>query len=202
MGRGGGGSMRVELIQATPNAGQMVADIASICYGKEQARNPEKLLRHLYENGHQSTLEHVYYTFKLEGISRPCHTQLIRHRLTSPTAESQRYVDQYENAVVIPDTVKAIPEALAIFNNTVLASKNAYRDLRVLGIPKEDARYLLPEGNTTKQYLSLNLRELLHLDKVRDTPHAQWEIRAVVVEMKKLVMEVHPEIAFMFGVMI
>lgn len=52
--------MRVELIQATPNAGQMVADIASICYGKEQARNPEKLLRHLYENGHQTEIAFMF----------------------------------------------------------------------------------------------------------------------------------------------
>ncbi len=98
--------MKVKLIQATPDAGKMIADIASICYGREESKNPERLLRNLFKLGHGSTFEHIYYTFKIEGISRACLGQLTRHRHASFTVESQRYV-KYTDGInyVIPETI-------------------------------------------------------------------------------------------------
>ena len=193
----GGKEMRVSLVQASPNAAKMVADIASIYYGKEEAQNPDKLLKHLFKEKHHSVLEHVYFTFYIEGISRACLAQLTRH--TSPTVESQRYVvDQSDSQVILPDTIRDNPEALRIFNEAVQDARETYQTLRLLNIPKEDARYILPEGTATRKYISMSLRELIHICNLRGTQEAQWEIRDVVDRMRKLVMINNPELKFMF----
>lgn len=190
--------MKVELMQATENPGKFIADIASICYGKEEAANPQRLLETLTKLGHTSTLEHVYYTFKIEGISRACLGQMVRHRHTSPTVESQRYVGQADKRVVVPPTVKGDDAAMYVYEELVAFSKDTYIELRRLGIPKEDARYALPEGIETREYVSMNLRELLHMENLRVSKQAQWEIKNVVKAMVKLVIEKSPELKFMF----
>ena len=190
--------MRVELVQATPNPIEFVARIAGICYHKEDTATPEKRFRHLLEKGHHSVFEHAYYTFRIEGISRVTLAQLTRHRHTSPTVESQRYVDQAENEVIIPETIRNNTKALEIFNTSVAFVKNSYRELRELNIPKEDARYILPEGNETQEYLSLNLRELIHIYNLRTSPQAQWEIKDLAIEMVRQVIKRSPELKFAF----
>ena len=71
--------MFVTLIQATPDPINTIAAIASICYDSDP-KNPLGLVKHLYRNGHHSVFEHIYFTFKIEGISRACSHQLVRHR--------------------------------------------------------------------------------------------------------------------------
>ena len=193
----GGKEMKVSLVQASPNAAKMVADIASIYYGEEEAQNPDKLLKHLFKEKHHSVLEHVYFTFYIEGISRACLAQLTRH--TSSTVESQRYVvDQSDSQVILPDTIRDNPEALRIFNEAVQDARETYQTLRLLNIPEEDARYILPEGTATREYISMTLRELIHICNLRGTQKAQWEIRDVVNRMRNLVMINNPELKFMF----
>ena len=189
--------MKVSLVQVTPNAAKMVADIASICYGKDEAKNPDKLLKHLFKEKHHSVLEHVYFTFYIEGISRACLAQLTRHRHTSPTVESQR-LDQSDSQVILPDTIRYNPVALRIFNEAVQDARESYQTLRRLNIPKEDARYILPEGAATREYISMTLRELIHICNLRGTQEAQWEIRDVVDRMRNLVMINNPELKFVF----
>ena len=190
--------MKVYLVQATPNPAKMVADIASICYGKEEEQNPDKLLKHLFKVKHHSVIEHVYFTFYIEGISRACLAQITRHRHTSPTVESQRYVDQSDSQVILPYTIRDNPEALRIFNKAVQDARATYQTLRLLNIPKEDARYILPEGTATRKYISMSLRELIHICNLRCTQEAQWEIRDVVDRMRNLVIMNTPELKFMF----
>lgn len=85
--------MKVTLIQATPNPIETIAQIASICYDSDP-KNPLGLVKHLYRNGHHSVFEHIYFTFKIEGISRACSHQLVRHRHCSFTQRSQRYCSE------------------------------------------------------------------------------------------------------------
>lgn len=191
--------MQVKLIQATPNPVKTIADIASICYGKEEASNPERLLKHLFKLQHMSTFEHIYYTFKIEGISRACLAQLTRHRHASYTVRSQRYCDESETQVVVPDSVKEDKELLDIYTyQTNGRSKEVYDYLILKGVKKEDARFVLPQALLTDLYMSVNLRELIHINKLRTSKQAQWEIRDLVNEMTMLVVENAPEIAFMF----
>ena len=85
--------MKVTLIQATPNPIETISKIASICYDSDP-KNPLGLVKHLYKNGHHSVFEHIYFTFKIEGISRACSHQLVRHRHCSFTQRSQRYCSE------------------------------------------------------------------------------------------------------------
>ena len=64
-----------------------------------------KLVKHLYDNGHHSVFEHIYFTFKIEGISRACSHQLVRHRMCSFTQRSQRYCKESEFEYVAPKSI-------------------------------------------------------------------------------------------------
>ena len=173
--------MKVTMIQQTPNAVQTIATIASICYDSDP-KDPMKLVKHLYRNGHHSVFEHVYFTFKIEGISRACSHQLVRHRHCSFTQRSQRYCDEDGFEFVTPPTVDG-----KYFEDGVDVVNTVYKVLKCEGAKKEDARYILPNACTTSLYLSCNLRELIHIANERLCSRAQWEIRELVQEMVGLV---------------
>lgn len=190
--------MKVKLIQATENAGKMIADIASICYGKEEAKNPERLLRNLYKLGHGSVFEHAYYTFKIEGISRACLAQLTRHRHASYTVRSQRYSDESYQGVVIPTDIANNFSMQKKYVELLAETQRFYQYLLDNGYKKEDARFVLPQATLTDLYMSCNLRELIHIADLRLSKAAQWEIRELVREMVRLVVKHSPELEFMF----
>ena len=185
--------MEVKLIQQTPNAVETIANIASICYDSNPD-DPLKLVKHLYKNGHHSVFEHIYFTFKIEGISRACSHQLVRHRMCSFTQRSQRYCNETGVNIVVPN---ALADTIYTFDEYVSHNQNVnntYANLVKAGVPKEDARYVLPNACCTDLYLSCNLRELIHICNERLCSRAQWEIRELV---KKMVELVQPELKFM-----
>ena len=178
--------MKVTLIQQTADPLKFIADIASICYGKDEAKDPLKLVRHLYANGHHSVFEHVYFTFKSEGISRACSHQLVRHRMCSYTQRSQRYCDESQSQWVLPPAAQNSP-AQEQFSRYMEQAHQAYQHLIENGLSKEDARYVLPNAAATDIYLSCNLRELIHIAHERLCVRAQWEIREMTSRMVALV---------------
>ncbi len=180
--------MNVTLIQATPNPVETIAQIASICYDSDP-KNPMALVKHLYAGGHHSVFEHIYFTFKIEGISRACSHQLVRHRHCSFTQRSQRYCSEDGFQYVIPKTVDADE-----FMDDMETIKWFYADYQGSNVPNEDARYILPNACATSLYLSCNLRELLHMANERLCTRAQWEIRDLVREMCR---QVDPQLQFM-----
>ena len=184
--------MKVTLIQATPDPIATIANIASICYDSNP-KNPAKLVEHLYKNGHHSVFEHIYFTFKIEGISRACSHQLVRHRHCSFTQRSQRYCSEDGFKVVCPKSVQKVDEKDGYFDLMDNIEEH-YEELQALGIPNEDARYILPNACTTSLYLSCNLRELIHIANERLCTKAQWEIRDLVKQMISLV---DPALKFM-----
>lgn len=186
--------MNVELIQATPNPIATIAMIASICYDSDP-KNPIKLVKHLYRNGHHSVFEHIYFTFKIEGISRACSHQVVRHRHCSFTQRSQRYCSEDGFNFVTPSSVEELePSKINIYKGFMKMAKTCYEDFQERGIPNEDARFLLPNACETALYLSCNLRELIHIANERLCSRAQWEIREMV---KRMVELVDPDLRFM-----
>lgn len=179
--------MKVSLIQSTPNPIETIAQIASICYDSNP-KNPLKLVTHLYKNGHHSVMEHIYFTFKIEGISRACSHQLVRHRHCSFTQRSQRYCSEDGFKVVFPNSIRKADETDR-YCDVMDAIEFHYEKLQALGIPNEDARYVLPNACTTDLYLSCNLRELIHICNERLCTRAQWEIRELVKQMVALCPE-------------
>lgn len=180
--------MQVTLIQATPDPIETIAKIASICYDSDP-KNPEALVKHLYLNGHHSVFEHIYFTFKVEGISRVCSHQLVRHRMCAFTQRSQRYCSEDDTNVVLPPSISLGYEE-EVYASAVQNVRKTYKDLHTVNkVPKEDARYLLPNGTETAMYLSCNLRELIHICNERLCLRAQWEIRMLVSLMVEQVDE-------------
>jgi thymidylate synthase (FAD) len=182
----------VTLIQATPKPIETIAQIASICYDSNP-KNHLGLVKHLYNNGHHSVFEHIFFTFKIEGISRACSHQLVRHRHCSYTQRSQRFCSEDGFAVVLPKSVVGVDEKDGYFDLMDYIEEH-YRELQAQGVPNEDARYILPNACTTELYLSCNLRELIHIANERLCSRAQWEIRDMVMKMVDLVDE---ELRFM-----
>ena len=180
--------MNVTLIQSTPNPVETIAQIASICYDSDP-KNPMGLVKHLYANGHHSVFEHIYFTFKIEGISRACSHQLVRHRHCSFTQRSQRYCSEDGFQYVTPETVPTVD-----MEYCVERIGEWYNHYQLHGVPNEDARYILPNACATSLYLSCNLRELIHMANERLCTRAQWEIRNLVREMCNLV---DPQLQFM-----
>ena len=177
--------MKVTLIQATPQPIETISQIASICYDSDP-KNPLGLVKHLYRNGHHSVFEHIYFTFKIEGISRACSHQLVRHRHCSFTQRSQRYCSEDGFDYVTPDSIKKHAYR-GSYDFEMYETNEFYNSLQHNGIPNEDARYLLPNACATELYLSCNLRELIHMSNERLCKRAQWEIRDLVKQMVSLV---------------
>ena len=184
--------MNVTLVQATPNPVETIAQIASICYDSDP-KNYMGLVKHLYTGGHHSVFEHIYFTFKIEGISRACSHQLVRHRHCSFTQRSQRYCSEDGFETVKPTTMDNLsyPYWYEQFTECI---RTGYSGLQMEGVPNEDARYILPNACATSLYLSCNLRELIHMANERLCSRAQWEIRDLVKAMCKLV---DPQLHFM-----
>ena len=180
--------MQVTLIQQTSNPIATISNIASICYDSNP-KNPLELVKHLYKNGHHSVFEHIYFTFKIEDISRACSHQLVRHRMCSFTQRSQRYCSEDGFGFITPPTID-----FELFYNEMNEIEDWYDYLRSKGVPNEDARYILPNACCTELYLSCNLREHIHIANERLCIKAQWEIRELV---KKMVALVDPNLQFM-----
>ena len=181
--------MKVTLVRQTDNPIETIASIASICYDSDP-KNPLGLVKHLYRNGHHSVFEHIYFTFKIEGISRACSHQLVRHRMCTFTQRSQRYCSEDGFGFVTPPTIHDDPSSEFNYRKVMNRVQDTYTGLTKMGeIPNEDARFLLPNACETSLFLSCNLRELIHIANERLCNRAQWEIRELVTQMRNLVDE-------------
>ncbi|WP_400234387.1 FAD-dependent thymidylate synthase [Methanomethylophilus alvi] len=192
--------MIVRLLAHTPDADRICAAAAHSCYSEDSAADlletvdPAKMLRHVIGMGHHSVIEHAVFTFSVEGVSRALTHQLVRHRIASFSQQSQRYVRLSEPTYVVPETVKRDPEAMKVYEETMDGIWDSYSKLIGIGIPAEDARYVLPNGCTTNITITMNARELLHFFSMRCCNRAQWEIREMADEMLRLCKEVSPVI--------
>ena len=190
--------MIVKLLAHTPDADKICAAAGNSCYSERSSMaiiediDPEKTLSRIVGMGHHSVIEHAVFTFSVEGVSRALTHQLVRHRVASFSQQSQRYVSMDKATYVTPHTVEDNKEALERFDSVMKTIWDAYKDLEALGIPAEDARYLLPNGCTTNITITMNARELLHFFSLRSCNRAQWEIREMSDQMLRICKEVSP----------
>ncbi len=184
--------MEVKLLRHTPEPEKTVAMSARLCYSPIGAAQLEekmtdeqaaKLVRKLVSMGHFSTLEHVTFTFAIEGVSRVLTHQLVRHRIASYSQQSQRYVKEHNFETIMPPTIAARPEAKEKFLKLMQEIQDLYNELTEQGIPAEDARYVLPNAAETKIVCTFNVRSLLNFFSLRCCSRAQWEIRQLAEKM-------------------
>jgi thymidylate synthase (FAD) len=200
--------LKVKLLKYTPDPDRLVAAAARLCYspvGIDQILeqiSPEKvqqLLNLIKESGHESPIEHVSFSFGVEGISRALSHQLVRHRIASFSQQSQRYVKLENFDVVIPPSIQNKPEVANKFAEALDKIGNIYQEMLKAGIPPEDARFILPNACETKIIITMNARSLLHFFEIRTCARAQWEIRRLALEMRKQVKEIAPLIFALSG---
>lgn len=139
-------------------------------------------------------LDHVVYMFEIEDCSRVTTHQLVRHRVASYDQESQRFSSATREGAVVPPSIQSNQEALAVFDEALKGVYQAFEKLAALGIPKEDARYVLPNATKTKLVMTLSARSLMHLVWQRTALQAQWEIRELATKMKELASKATPEL--------
>jgi thymidylate synthase (FAD) len=193
-------NMKVELIAVTKylrgngTPEELLEHAGRVCYRSERRGEAGSFLQARIREGHESIIEHASLTFEISGISRACSHQLVRHRIASYSQESQRYVDLSNPELVVPPSVAQGPEAMRIWDDLTGRMKEAYRDLRRLGIRKEDSRFLLPNATATRIVVTMNFRELRHFFRIRCDRAAQWEIRALAKEILKLAYQVAPSV--------
>jgi thymidylate synthase (FAD) len=194
--------MNVELIAITRylhgggTPEELLEHAGRVCYRSETRGEPARFLQARIREGHESLIEHASASFEVCGLSRAASHQLVRHRLASYSQESQRYVDMSDPEWVLPEEIAARPEARAVWERFSGEVTEAYRALRGLGGRKEDARFVLPNAAATRLVVTMDFRELLHVFRLRISPEAQWEIRALCVAMLELV---HPHAPNVFG---
>jgi len=196
--------MQVELLYHTPDPERAVATAARLCYApigaselmeSLDAEGIRKVLKTILVSGHYSTLEHASYTFAIDGVSRALTHQLVRHRLASFNQQSQRYVKFADGLdVVKPASIAENEEADKLFDEMVDKTVEAYKVFLNLGIPAEDARYILPNAAESKIVVTMNIRELLHFFDLRCCNRAQWEIRELAWKMLELARPTAPYI--------
>ena len=189
--------MEVELLAVTPGAENLIERAGRTCYMSQDRisrGSTSKFLRMLISRGHLSVLEHAYATFRVSGISRAATHQLVRHRLCSFSQKSQRYVKERDAAFVEPPSIRANQEATLVFEGFVSASRDAYNRLIDLGIPKEDARYVMPNAVASEIVMSANFRELRHIILTRGSKQAQWEVRDLAVRILRLMKQQAPNV--------
>jgi len=149
----------------------------------------QSLLRKALELGHHDILEHGQFSFDVQGISRACSHQLVRHRLASFSQQSQRYVKVTRSyGYIKPPSIKdGLKVSIAhgsqkldlSFEDLMEIIRTMEEEYLKLGVRAEDTRYIRPNAAATNIVLSLNPRSLLHVLGLRCAPDAQWEIRDI-----------------------
>jgi thymidylate synthase (FAD) len=202
--------LKVTLLQFTPSPERAVASAGRLCYAPVSAAELKsamteddvaRLVRGLVRSGHMSALEHASFTFAVDGISRACSHQLVRHRVASYSQQSQRYVHfSAGEGFVMPPNIGANPEAKAVFEEAMETARRSYERLVELGAAEgrtnesvcEDARFVLPNAAETKIVVTMNARELRHFFSIRCCRRAQWEINRLAWTMRHLASAVAP----------
>lgn len=224
--------MNVELLQYNPDCEKIIAAAAKLCYsssgidgildGLDEDRT-KSFLDRLVSLGHESPIEHVTFTFGIEGVSRSLTHQLVRHRLASYSQKSQRYVKEGQFEFITPPEIEAVPEARDLFFKAMADDMEYYNKITDIlynkhfaqmvseGIDEkkaksaaekkaiEDARYVLPNACETKIIATFNARSLVNFFHHRCCERAQWEIRDMACRMLALVKEVAPTLFRLAG---
>ena len=212
--------MKVKMLTHTPNPEAVIASAARLCYSNasiddlmlksEDVEKTKEYIDMLMSLGHESPIEHVTFTFGIEGISRACSHQLVRHRIASYSQKSQRYVNETQFEYVTPEAITSDPVTKDVYDETMQLLQSRYDFIRAGLIQKyvkdgmnekaaekkanEDARMVLPNACCTSIVMTMNIRSLFNFFKHRCCNRAQWEIRDVADEMLRQCMEVAPNI--------
>ncbi len=193
-------NIQVKLISYPKETDLIAKMAAAICYSgghdyeeirSDAERKPAEYLSKIVKNGHLSILEHNVYVFYVSGLSRVASHQLVRKRIASYSQQSQRYVDAKNFKAVIPETIKK-STFIEHYNKKLEECSDLYQEMVDGGIPKEDARFILPGATTTQLIVSMNAHSLVDFFVQRLCLCSQWEIRRLAEIMLEEAQKVSP----------
>lgn len=167
---------------------QLIGSVAGVSTARGGSDDDKaKRARRCFKREHMSVFEHVSVTWRIEGISRACSHQLVRHRLASFCQLSQRYVVVNTDAdwYVIPPSIRDDDRMLEEYAREMRRCAEHYKSLLDDRMKPEDARYVLPEATKTDIIVTMNLREFMSFYKARSDKAAQWEIRELAEDMMR-----------------
>ena len=199
--------LNVTLVEHTPDPEKLVALAAKMCYSKlsvgelknkVSAKDQKDFIKKIMEMQHFTPIEHVSFTFGVEGVSRALLAQITRHRIATFCVKSQRYVDERSNDgkasfnFIIPPSIKKLGKKYVKIYEEQLQTIQGFYDFWFDALDKnpetkdfrnEDSRFVLPNAAETKFVFTMNARELLHFFRLRLCARAQWEIRTLAAKM-------------------
>jgi len=195
-------SLDVRLLEVSQNAVTLIYVACRQCYSEKFAgdvfadsgvelKKQEEFVKSVVASGHLSPLEHVKFSFAIQGVSRALTHQLVRHRLASYSQQSQRYVKEKYFDYIIPPAIERNSQAKAEFEELMTAIQQSYTKLLSLmgqdnlsgEAANQDARFALLQAAESKIVVTMNCRELLHFFQHRCCSRAQWEIRQLANRM-------------------
>lgn len=192
--------------------GERLAEFAGrICYmsqGNPAQRTTAEYLTNILKQGHGSVFEHAVYVILIEGISRSCSHELVRHRAGFGYSQlSQRYVDESQAAFVMPPAIQGdarmeaewtaqVEEAQKAYIQAVdrLMEKYAWVEDRVhrRKMAREAARSVLPNATEVKIVVSANVRAWRTMLELRLGEGAELEIRRMAIATLRVLQEAAP----------
>lgn len=206
-------TLNMMLLDVTDNALSIIYAACRQCYSRSFAgdltmresinkKQKADFVRRIVASGHESPLEHVKFTFAIEGVSRALTHQLVRHRLASYSQQSQRYVKGHDFEYIIPPSIEQDKQLKRAFIKTMEDIQESYDEIfgklskkdKMQDKAAEDARFVLPQAAETKIVVTMNCRELLHFFKQRCCVRAQWEIKDLADKMLVLCAKKLPEV--------
>ncbi|NLJ63901.1 MAG: FAD-dependent thymidylate synthase [Christensenellaceae bacterium] len=201
--------LAVTLLSVTSKGEELSALAARLCYSpdtvdelkqKVSEKKQSAFLKGVVSSGHLSVIEHISFTFGVEGVSRSLLAQLTRHRIASYSVQSQRYVSLADGFnYIIPPKIAALGDgAIEEYESQMAQIQSWYKSwqdrLEKGEGGNEDARFVLPNACETRLVVTMNARELLHFFKLRCCNRAQWEIRNMADAMLKICRQEIPAI--------
>ena len=158
----------------------------------------DRLLELACEDQRKRELEQVCFTFRINNLTLAGLTHLARHRLQSLNVPSFTEFG-LSREYVLPDSIVEKPDLLTRYLETWQEHQKLFSGFKKAGVIKEDLVYLYLSGNLVDVVTTMNGRELFHFFRLRTCTRAQWEIRALAVEMLKQLRKIAPALFKRFG---
>lgn len=185
-------NMTVDLMQATEYPNEMIAIAQSITMNSKDDEVPPQMtakkIKFLLDAEHHSLLEHVVYTFLIQGVSRSFLAQITRQRTASPTSGSQHYQDYTDYPCAVKDPSNTI------IQESLDRSYKAYELLLTQGVEKEEARQVLPNAACVNYLWTIDARNLMYFLKMRCCNRNVLEMRIFANKVHAMVSQHFPNL--------
>ncbi len=199
------------LVWVTPNAEQLIADIARVSSPERQGSDPAKLIRWLIRKKHWSPFEMASMCVEI-NTTRDIGRQILRHRSFSFQEFSQRWASNSKLGMAAPPKCRLQnPDArefpidcddaelnvwwTAVANSALVSAYQQYEAALEKGISREVARAILPEGVTaTRMYMSGTFRSWIHYLQLRMSADTQAEHRVVACSIAGILSAIAPSV--------